>query len=113
MFSFLIGHQFLVVLLPHKARASHNTAVDDLGSIGAMCGITASNDFCELIISVIIVPWIYPHAKRFIGVVWSMDVIERMIVTIVFLLSSEILRYEKSFLRLVDGVSLRNNIVAI
>ncbi len=46
--SFLIGHQFLVVLLPHKARASHNTAVDDLGSVsGVMCGITASNDFCS------------------------------------------------------------------
>ena len=76
VFSFLIGHQFLAVLLPHKAQACPNTAVDDLGGIRVMCGITTSNDFCELIVSVIIVPWVHPHAKRFIGVVWSMDVIE-------------------------------------
>nr|DAM72827.1 MAG TPA: hypothetical protein [Herelleviridae sp.] len=43
-----------------------------------MCGITTSNNFCEIIISVMIVPWVHPHAKRFIGVVWSMDVIERI-----------------------------------
>ena len=40
VFPFLVGNQFLVVLLPHKARALRNTAVDDLGSIGAMCGIS-------------------------------------------------------------------------
>lgn len=53
-------------------------ARDDHCSIGAMCGITTSNNFCELIISVIIVQRVHPHAKRFIGVVWSMDVIERI-----------------------------------